>query len=79
MKAPCGSKAWEHAKHKWHDFQEERHHLRLGLAMDMVNLFSNQNTNYLLWLVCIIIYNIPPWMTTKKTFISIALIVLGKS
>jgi hypothetical protein len=79
MKAPCGSKVWEHVEHKWHDFQKELHHLRIGLAMDRVNPFSNQNTNYLLWLVCIIIYNIPPWMITKKTFILISSIVLGKS
>ncbi len=79
MRAPCDLEDWQKVEEKWHDFQNEPCHLKLGLVANGVNPFSNQNTNYSLWPMCIVNHNIPPWMTTKKTFIFFALIVLGKS
>lgn len=40
--------------------------VRLGLEIDGVNPFSIQLSNYSLWPIVIINYNIPPWMFIKK-------------
>ena len=47
-------------------FRDEPRRVRLGLAIDGVNPHSIQSSNYSVWPVVIINYNIPPWMTIKK-------------
>ena len=50
----------------------------MGIALDGVNPFSIQNTQYSLWPVIVINYNIPPYMSIKKQHMMLTLLVPGK-
>ena len=53
-------------------------HMRLGLAIDGVNPFGVQSTSWSTWLVIIVNYNIPPWMSIQKGHLILTLIVPRK-
>jgi hypothetical protein len=46
--------------------------------MDGVNPFSFQSTNYTIWPILLINYNIPPWMVVWKEHLMLSLIVPRK-
>ena len=50
----------------------------MGIALDGVNTFSIQNIQYSVWLVIVINYNIPPYMSIKKQHMMLTLLVPGK-
>jgi hypothetical protein len=73
------SPAWQHIdKAIDPTFAEEKRNVRLGLSFDGVNPFSMQASSHSTWLVLIVIYNLPPWLATKKFFISLMLLISGK-
>jgi len=74
---PTDSKAMKHIKEKC-KFKYEHMSVRLGLAMDGVNSFSNQTSNYSCWPIVIINYNIPSWMSIRKEHLMLVVIVLGQ-
>jgi hypothetical protein len=52
--------------------------LRLGLALDGVNQFGNQSSKWSMWLILILNYNLPPWLTTNNYFLMLALLIPRK-
>lgn len=66
------SKAWAHIDAMWLKFAIEPHYLQLGLAIDGVNPFGAQCSSLVSWLV---MFNLPPWLVTKKFFVTLALII----
>ena len=60
---------------KWPDFSQDPHNIRLGLALDGVNPFSDQSTKWSTWPVFLINYNLPPWLATKPFFLMLSLII----
>ena len=79
MRGACDSYQWKFVNWRWHDeFSFEPRNLRLGLATDGVNPFSIKRSNWSTWPVLILNYNLPPWMTTKKHFVMLSLIIPGK-
>ena len=66
----------KHIEDTWPDkFKDEVQILRLSIAMDGVNPYSLQNTNYSIWPVVVINNNIPPWLYVKNEHVMLALIV----
>ena len=64
---------------KWNEsFASEPRNIRLGLATDGVNPFLVKRSTWSTWPVLLMNYNLPPWMTTKKHFIMLSLIIPGK-
>jgi hypothetical protein len=59
-------------------FKDEVRSLRLSIAMDGINPYSLQNTNYYVWPVVVINNNIPPWLSMKNEHLMLALIVPGR-
>lgn len=51
--------------------------VRLGLASDGFNPFGLMSTNYSVWPVVLIPYNMPPWMCMKTPNFIISLIIPG--
>ena len=49
----------------------------MGLIADGVNPFGNQSSKYSMWLVLLVLYNLLPWLVSKKFFISLALLIPG--
>ena len=69
----------KHIEDTWPEkFKDEVRSLRLSIAMDGVNPYSLQNTNYYVWPVVVINKNIPPWLSVKNEHIMLALIVPGR-
>ncbi|KAL3702522.1 hypothetical protein R1sor_020544 [Riccia sorocarpa] len=69
------SPAVAHIEETWLEFARDPRHLRLGLASDGVSPYSIRSSTYSVWPVALMNYNIPPWFTTKKGFILLALII----
>ena len=78
MQVPADSPAWKHIEEKWPTFKEEPRSIRLGLAMDGVNPFGLQSLSWSTWPVCLVNYNLPPWLAIKKGHLLLSLIVPGK-
>lgn len=79
MRILVDSKAMKHIVEKWpRKFKDECRNIRLGLAMDGVCPFSFLSSNYSVWPVGLIVYNIFPWITVRKEHLMITLIVPGK-
>jgi hypothetical protein len=69
----------KHIEEKWPSkFKDEPCSIRFGLAIDEVYPCSFLSSNYSVWLVGLIVYNIPPWMSVIKQHLMLTLIVPGK-
>ena len=79
VRHPCDSKAWRHV-HEVVDcsFGNDDRNIHLGLAADGVNPFKLQRCSWSTWPVMLLNYNLPPWLSTKKFFIMLALLIPGK-
>ena len=71
------SKMWMEFDNKWPDFSQDPHNIRLGLALDGVNLLSGQRTKWSNWIVFLINYKFPPWLVFKPFFLMMSLFTLG--
>ena len=79
MRGAVDSYQWRFVNSRWREeFAYEPRNLRLGLATDGVNPFSVKRSTWSTWPVLIMNYNLPPWMTTKKHFMMLSLIIPGK-
>ena len=66
----------KHIYNTWLEkFKDEVRSLRISIAMDGVNPYSLQNTNYYVLPVVVINKNIPPWLSMKNEHLMLALIV----
>jgi hypothetical protein len=68
---------------KWVDkhlgeFGTEDRHIRLGMATDGVNPYGVKRSNWNTWLVCLLNYNVPSYLTMKKHFIMLSMIIPRK-
>jgi hypothetical protein len=79
VRHPCDSKAWKHVyENVDYSFGEEDRNIHLVMAADGVNPFKLQRTSWSTWPVMLLNYNIPLWLTTKKIFIMLALLIPEK-
>ena len=69
---------WIEFDNRWLDFSQDPCNIRLDLALYGVNPFSDQSTKWSTWLVFLINYNLPPWLTTKPFFLILSLIIPRK-
>jgi len=77
MTHPADGKAWEDFDNRWSDFAEDAQNLRLGLATDCFNPFSNMSSSYSMWPVFVIPYNLPPWACMDESNFMMALLIPG--
>ena len=79
VRHPCDSNAWRHVYEVVDcSFGNDSRNIHLGLAADGVNPFKLQRCSWSTWPVMLLNYNIPPWLTIKKFFIMLALLIPGK-
>jgi hypothetical protein len=72
------SKTWAHVNEKCTDFAHDLCNLKLIISTDGFNPFFEKSCQWSTWHVYVLIYNLPPWLTTKRFFVLVALIILGK-
>ena len=77
IRHPVDSVAWETIDKKWPEFSMDPRNLRLGLATDGFNPFSNLSSRYSCWPVMLVTYNLPPWLCVKKENIMLTLLIPG--
>ena len=58
-------------------FAEDSRNVRLGLASDGFNPFSNMSTSYSIWPVVLMPYNLPPWRCMKDPYMLLSLLIPG--
>jgi hypothetical protein len=79
MRSVADSPAWDHIDREIdRDFAIEKRHLRMALSLDGLNPFSMQRSTHSTWPVMILIYNLPPWLLTKRFFVSLCLLISSK-
>ena len=79
MRSVVDSEQWKTIDRLYPDFAEVLTNLRLGLVGDGIIPFKNNAIKHSTWVLLITIYNLPPWLLTKKFFISLAVLILGPS
>ena len=75
MRSVVDSSQWATVKEIDPDFANEENNVYMGLVSDGVNPYGNQSTRYSLWPVLMVICNLPPWLVTKKFFISLSVLI----
>jgi hypothetical protein len=79
VRHPCDSKAWKHF-HQNVDptFSNDPRNVHFALAADGVNPFKQSRSTWSTWPVMLLNYNLPPWLSTKKVFVILCLLIPGK-
>lgn len=77
MSHPADGEAWQHFDRVYPDFAKGARNLRLGLATDGFNPFSEQNSRYNMWPVLVVPYNLPPWACMQESNFMMALLIPG--
>ncbi len=66
MRHPADFPAWKTFDTKFSEFASECRNVRLGLASDGFNPFSNMNVSHSTWPAVLVPYNLPPEMCMKQ-------------
>lgn len=74
---PVDSLAWDLIDKKWPLFSNYPRNLRLGLAADRFNQFSNLSIAYSCWPVMLVTYNLRPWLCIRKENVMLTLLITG--
>ena len=77
MSHPADGEAWQDFDREFLDFAKDARNLRLGLATDGFNPFSEKNTKYSMWPVFVVSYNLPPWACMEESNFMMALLIPG--
>ena len=77
MRGPFDSPQWEHIRGRHSDFEAASRNIHLGLCADGVNPHSQKRSTHSLCPVLLLNYNISPWLTIKKFFIMLGLLIPG--
>ena len=77
MRGPYDSPQWQHVKDNHGDFSSDTRNVHLGLCADGVNPYAQKRSTHSLCPVLLLNYNIPPWLTIKKFFIMLSLLIPG--
>jgi hypothetical protein len=74
MTHPTDGEAWQDFDREYPDFAKDARNIRLGLAADFFNPFSEKNTKYSMWPMLVVTYNLPPWARTEESNFMMALL-----
>ena len=79
MRSVADSLQWKSIDRMYPDFAEVLTNLRLGLVGDGIIPYKNNALKHSTFVLLITIYNLPPWLLTKKFFISLAVLIPGST
>jgi hypothetical protein len=77
MSHPADGKAWQEFDKEHPMFAKDARNIRLGVATDGFNPFSEKNSKYSMWPVFVIPYNLPPWSCMRESNFMMALLIPG--
>ena len=73
LRHPSNGESWIHFDTLYPDFAADSRSVQMGLASDGFNPFSNMTSS--LWLVILIPYNMPPWVSMHRTNYLMSLLI----
>ena len=74
---PTDSTQWKKFDDEFPEFGKESRNIRLGLAIDGINLFGNMSMNHISWPVLLVIYNLPLDLCMKRKYIMLSMMISG--
>jgi hypothetical protein len=80
LKVPADGRAFKHAEQLFKDHVGQSYDCRnvfMGLAMDGINPRGINSTGHSTWPILLVLYNLPPWMSTKAAHILLSIIIPG--
>jgi hypothetical protein len=77
MRSVADSPQWKTIDENEPEFAAVHTNLRLGLVGDGIIPYKNNAIKHSTWVFLITVYNLPPWLLTKKFFLSLALLIPG--
>ena len=77
MRGPYDSPQWDHIRATHSEFESDMRNVHLGLCADGLNPHSQKRSTHSLMPVLLLNYNIPPWLTIKRFFIMMVLLIPG--
>ena len=77
MRSVVDSEQWSFIRENFPSFSRQDRNVRMGLALDGVNPHSLQSSKHFVWPVMLVLYNLPPYLLTKRFFISLSMIIPG--
>ncbi|XP_009797948.1 uncharacterized protein [Nicotiana sylvestris] len=77
MRHPRDGEAWKRFDTIYSEFSSDPRNVRLGLASDGFNPFGTMSTNYNIWPVVLVPYNLSPWLCVKQPNFILSMIIPG--
>ena len=77
IRHPANSMAWKDFDKVHPNFASKPRNVRLGLASDGFQPFSNSRTLYSIWPVVLIPYNVEPWVCMKPSNFLLSMLIPG--
>ncbi|KAL4556637.1 hypothetical protein LXL04_034791 [Taraxacum kok-saghyz] len=77
MRHVADSPQWRNIDHEFEEFGDEIRNIRFGLSADGINPFKNMSSRHSTWPVLLCIYNLPPWLSMKRKYIMMSLLIQG--
>ncbi|XP_070017211.1 uncharacterized protein LOC107767582 [Nicotiana tabacum] len=77
IRHPRDGEAWKRFDSTFPEFSSDPRNVRLGLASDGLNPFGMMSTNYSIWSVILVPYNLPPWLCMKQPNFILSMMILG--
>ncbi|XP_039115902.1 uncharacterized protein LOC120251450 [Dioscorea cayenensis subsp. rotundata] len=77
LRHPADGEAWKSFDARYPDFSSDSRNVRLALASDGFNPFRMMSSNYSVWPVVLVPYNLPPWIGMKQHSFILSMIIPG--
>ncbi|XP_061999903.1 uncharacterized protein LOC133717210 [Rosa rugosa] len=77
LRHPADSLAWKELDKIDNNFGSDGRNVRLGLASDGFNPFGMMSLSHSTWPVIVTVYNLPPWLCMKKSYMMLSLLIPG--
>ncbi|KAL4569530.1 hypothetical protein LXL04_025170 [Taraxacum kok-saghyz] len=77
MRHVADSPKWRNIDHEFEEFGDEIRNIRFRLSADGINPFKNMSSRHSTWPVLLCIYNLPPWLSMKRKYIMMSLLIQG--
>ncbi|XP_004292210.1 PREDICTED: uncharacterized protein LOC101300028 [Fragaria vesca subsp. vesca] len=77
LRHPADSLAWKELDKIDNNFSSDGRNVRLGLASDGFNPSGMMSLSHSTWPVIITVYNLPPWLCMKKSYMMLSLLIPG--
>jgi len=77
LRHPADAYAWKHFDNRYTKFASDPRNVKLCLSSDGFNPYGNMSTQYSIWPVILMTYNLPPWLCMKQPYMFLSLLIPG--